>query len=237
MWPEACTCFSCFGTASRRDFLQGGPIPSPRTLMPTHFRLQSFFLGASLLLLAGAFFGSTLEAQNPNPPPPGVLPAPPPGVPPAMHDRGNVPPPWLGDPPKGQPGSVPGNVNRAAFASEAQSLTLAMTNGVVPGPDGAYLPIPAQRSVLGALRGLEGHGALGQRLAPENNAHAATEAAVLAETIHGLLSNADNLHEVAAAFNALIDASSEEFLEHPPAELLVIHAALTRLIGAAATES
>jgi hypothetical protein len=204
---------------------------SKMTTMNTRLRFRTVLMGPALLLLIGAFFGSSAEAQNPNPPP-GVLPGPPPTVPPTMHDRGNVPPPWLGNPPKGQPGSI----DRTAFVSEAQALTLAMTNGVIPGPDGAYLPLPAQRSVLAALRGLEGHGDLGRRLAAGPNAQAASEATVLAEAIYGLLSNADNLHVVAAAFNALIDASSAEFLDSPPAELLAIHAALTRLIGAAATE-
>jgi len=205
--------------------------------MTFQLQLQRFLLSSIVLLLTGAVMASAVEAQRAAPPPPGVPPAPPAGVPPTLHDRGNVPPPWFGDPPRGQPPTVPGRVNSEAFASEVHAITEALTNGAVTAVNGRGLSLTVQRAVLGTLGGLAPSEALEARLAPENNRDAAEHATLLVESLDGLLSDPDRLGEAAAAFNALIDSSSAEFLSDPPPELLTIQAALARLISAAAVES
>jgi hypothetical protein len=144
------------------------------------------------------------------------------GLPPTLHDRGGV--------------TAPSNVNVAAYESEALAIASAMEAGLVTGPNGIPLPQSAQHSVLASLHGLDSERSLAGRLSHGNDPQAHAQAVVLTELLQGLLRHPGQLAEVALAFNALIDASSDEFLLDPPPELLAVRSSLARLIHAAASE-
>jgi hypothetical protein len=185
--------------------------------MHTHRLVRAQFLSSLALIVAGTFvIATTAEAQAPQHDRG--------GLPPTLHDRGGIP-------------ATPPGLDLAAFESEAQAITLTMESGLVSGPDGLPLPFPAQQSVLAALRGLDANGALSDRLATNNSTEAAAKADCLSNTLRDLLAHPDRLEGVAIAFNDFVDASSEEFLSAPPAELLVIRAALSRLLHAAGIDA
>ncbi len=183
-------------------------------------------IGCGMMLLAA----SALEAQQQNP---GTR-NPPKVKPPWGHDRSGFPPRSV-PPPQANPQAslsphegVPVHTGTPSATADVVTTLYA---GTLISPGGIAISLPVQHALLDLLIGAEDMQApLAVRLAPEENLAARKEALVLVHRLHGLVNAPSGLRDAVIAFNALVDASSAEFLSAPPAEFLAIHAALEMLV-------
>jgi hypothetical protein len=116
----------------------------------------------------------------------------------------------------------------AAIGEAATAVTADLTAGTATDATGNPIPVEAQTAVLWAMQGDAAS------LAAVVDAIGVAEAAALAESLDGLLSNPQpgQLAQAVSDFNSVIDAASADFLANPPAEFLAVHAALDALTTA-----
>lgn len=188
--------------------------------------------GALLLGLLGA--PAALAAQEG---PPFEPPGPPPGLePPVGHDRSGVPPAHSQGPLLQSP-MDPGVV--AALRVAGVEVESALARGSLLAPSGQSISPVAQRQLLHVFRG-GGQGnpeALTAALAPSENGRARSAARDLVEGLQVVRGEPAKLGEVVVSYNRFIDASSVDFLQSPPSELLAIQATLGTMIEAATRQA
>lgn len=132
---------------------------------------------------------------------------------------------------------------RTSAETTGHELAAGTLSGAAVGA--AALPAHVQGELLALLYGRGSGSRIAASLAPAGSGRRAqTAAAVLVRRLDGLFAVAERMDParpgVAAptrlaaalsAFDDYLDASSAAFLSTPPAELLVVHAALTRLVN------
>ena len=170
--------------------------------------------------------------------------------PPHGHDRSNIPPranpdpPGKGDPhgpsdPKG-PGDLASPGSRGAGNGNGKGKAAhALSTGTLAHATAGLLPSQAQQTVLGLVEGTQpGAGAaVSAALAPSANRGAGKQAARLSADMQGLFGRPDGLHDAMRSYNALVDASSEEFLRNPSPEFLTVQTVLALLVEESLVET
>lgn len=229
-------------------------------------RWTTVLAAASVMLLLGAP-GLLAQAKgNPHGPPPGRGPHHgPPAIPPGLHDR--TPPPgkpFGGEPPghhygrergrergRGhgeEQGREDGEHHSHWSLSEKETAAVTAASGQVGAqlaagslrPQGGAAPsAEVQHAVRGLLTGNDAAATARVRAAllSHQNRNAGPEAADLVDAASGLLSDPGGLPDAIEAQNALVRASSRDFLADPPPEFVALHAALAELVAAAGGEA
>lgn len=166
----------------------------------------------------------------------------------AQHDRGiPVPLPPVGPGTPGvRPAMQPAPASQASQGGEAGAVSTAqpplersgrlqgsarlardLRAGRVADAGGVPLPREAQQAVLELVE--DGRTGIAARLAAPGDAAGAEAAAALELQLRALFTAPDRLAGAVAAYNALVDVSTAEFLRRPPPEFLAVRAVLVGL--------
>jgi hypothetical protein len=130
--------------------------------------------------------------------------------------------------------SAPG---ASSIATPAQATFGALRSGTLTSRSGSPIPAEPQKAVLSAFSSDGESLPLYAALTSNGNEHAGKQAKRLVESLHGVSDNPDRLPGAVKAYNALVDASSAQFLSAPPAEFLAVQAALTPMAREATVAS
>lgn len=124
----------------------------------------------------------------------------------------------------------------SSMAGLQRSIAVALHHSVLADRSGDALPKFAQQAVLAQIggNGEDISASLVAALSSPANQRARDQAARLVSDLSGLLGRPDQLRSVVDSFNALVDASSEQFLRQPPPEFLAVESVLALLVEAAA---